>query len=120
MKEENERMPSTKQMRKNMKIVLKEWDLGPGAHKASSDPKSNPGYWKKLSRKWAVSYEEARARNCGNCEYGKNDPDSLIKMNKYPYSVLDTDGGGRVWCEYFDFVCHNLRVCSYWHEDDNE
>ena len=110
--DEKESMPSTVQMRKNMKNVMDNWNLGPKV--ASEDPKSNKAFWRGIAIKWAVSEQEARYRNCGNCEYGETDPEDLKKMSKYPFSKFDADGGGRVWCEKFDFVCHNLRVCQAW------
>ena len=110
--DKNERMPSTKQMQSNMANVMKNWNLGPKV--ASENPRANKPFWRGLAVKWAVSEEEARRRNCGNCEYGRSNPEDLAKMDRYPFSKFDADGGGRVWCEKFDFVCHNLRVCQAW------
>jgi len=116
--DKEEAMPSTIQMRKNMKNVMNNWNLGPKV--ASEDPKSNKAFWRGIAIKWAVSEQEGRYRNCGNCEYGETDPEDLKKMSKYPFSKFDADGGGRVWCEKFDFVCHNLRVCQSWMHKDND
>ena len=106
---DNENKPSLANMRKNMKNVMVNWNLGP--KKASEDPKVNKQFWKGIGIKWSVTEKEARRRNCGNCEYGMSNPEDLESMERYPFSVFDSDGGGRVWCEKFDFVCHNLRVC---------
>ena len=105
-------MPSTSKMVENMKNVIMNWTLGPKV--ASEEPTSNPAFWGSISKKWAVSEEEGRRRNCGNCEYGRRNPEDLQKMDRYPFSKFDSDGGGKVWCEKFDFVCHNLRVCQAW------
>ena len=113
--EQEEMMPSTKDMRKNMKNVMDNWNLGPKV--ASEQPDANKPFWRGIAVKWAVSEAEARRRNCGNCEYGKHSPEDLKDMDKYPFSKFDADGGGRVWCEKFDFVCHNLRVCQAWEDD---
>ena len=109
-KRKMEEKPSVVKMRKNMKNVMDNWNLGPKV--ASEDPKSNAEFWKGVAVKWAISEEKARYRNCGNCEHGRTSPEALESMKKYPFSKFDADGGGRVWCEKFDFVCHNLRVCQ--------
>jgi hypothetical protein len=40
------------------------------------------------------------------------------KMESITLDKFDMDGGGRGYCEKFDFVCHNLRVCQAWEEED--
>ena len=110
--DKNEKMPSTKQMQSNMANVMKNWSLGPKV--ASERPDANQQFWNDLAIKWSVTANEARRRNCGNCEYGRHNPEDLKDMDKYPFSKFDADGGGKVWCEKFDFVCHNLRVCQAW------
>jgi len=114
MREHEEKMPSTSDMRSNMRNVTKNWNLGP--KRASEMPKANPLFWKGIAVKWDKTEKEARRRSCGNCEYGKHRPEHLKAMEKYPISGFDKDGGGRIWCDKFDFVCHNLRVCQAWEE----
>jgi len=62
--------------------------------------------------------KEARRRLCANCEYFQNDPMFQAKMEAIPLDKFDMDGGGRGYCEKFDFICHNLRACQAWEEDD--
>jgi len=108
----SEQKPTTAMMRKNMKNVMVNWNLGPTV--ASEQPNANKPFWKKIAIKWDIDEKKARRRNCGNCKFGEHSPKDLKAMDKYPFSKFDADGGGRVWCEKFDFVCHNLRVCQAW------
>jgi len=93
-----------------MRKLVKDWNLGPD--KAYDNSIGNPGFWKGIAKKWYISEAEARRRNCGNCEYGETDPKYLEAMEHIPYNRYDRDGGQRVWCEKFDFICHQTRVCS--------
>ena len=98
--------------------LIKEWKLGPA--KASSDNTSNKPYWAAIAKTWGVTESEARRQLCANCEYFNNTPEALQAMEVYPLDSLDADGGGRGYCERFDFACHNLRTCAAWERKDFE
>ena len=102
----------------NRDNVIKNWALGPD--KASVDPKANGPYWRSMAQAWSISEAEARRQMCGNCEYFKNSPEKLEYIEVVPEDEYDADGGGRGYCEKFEFVCHNLRVCQAWEEREDE
>ena len=107
---------STAENRKNRQVVIDEWKLGP--EKASVEPSANGPFWKGVAAAWDMTDKEARRRLCANCEYFQNDPMMQAKMESIALDKFDMDGGGRGYCEKFDFVCHNLRVCQAWEEDE--
>ena len=98
-----------------MMMLVKEWNLGP--EMASEDRGANKAYWSHLATVWKVTEKVARRRLCGNCEYGKGSPEFLEAMEHIPNGKPDKDGGGRVWCKKFSFICHNLRTCQAYSED---
>ena len=95
--------------------LVKDWNLGPKV--AYDNNQKNTSYWNRLAAIWGISTKEARRRSCANCEYGSNDTEILEAMEHIPYNALDKDGGMRVWCDKFDFICHATRVCQKWEED---
>jgi hypothetical protein len=111
-----QKIVSTSENRKNRQVVIDEWKLGP--EKASVEPSANGPFWKGVAAAWDMSEKEARRRLCANCEYFQNDPMMQAKMESIPLDKFDMDGGGRGYCEKFDFICHNLRVCQAWEEDE--
>jgi hypothetical protein len=111
-----QKVVSTAENRKNRKLVIDEWRLGP--EKASIEPTANAAFWKDVGKAWNMGEKEARRRLCANCEYFQNDPMMQAKMESITLDKFDMDGGGRGYCEKFDFVCHNLRVCVAWEEAD--
>jgi hypothetical protein len=111
-----QKIVSTSENRKNRQVVIDEWKLGP--EKASVEPSANGPFWKGVAAAWDMSEKEARRRLCANCEYFQNDPMMQAKMESIPLDKFDMDGGGRGYCEKFDFICHNLRDCQAWEEDD--
>jgi hypothetical protein len=111
-----QKIVSTSENRKNRQVVIDEWKLGP--EKASVEPSANGPFWKGVAAAWDMSEKEARRRLCANCEYFQNDPMMQAKMESIPLDKFDMDGGGRGYCEKFDFICHNLRVCQAWEEED--
>ena len=111
-----QKIVSTSENRKNRQVVIDEWKLGP--EKATVEPSANGPFWKGVAAAWDMSEKEARRRLCANCEYFQNDPMMQAKMESIPLDKFDMDGGGRGYCEKFDFVCHNLRVCQAWEEDE--
>ena len=94
------------------------WNLGP--EKASSDPKDNGEYWKKMASIWNVSEKEARRRLCSNCKYSCCSTKCLEEMESIPLNEYDKDGGGRTYCDEFEFICHNLRTCQDWESEDKD
>lgn len=111
-----QKIVTTAENRKNRQVVIDEWKLGP--EKASVEPSANGPFWKSVAAAWDMTDKEARRRLCANCEYFKNDPMMQAKMESIALDKFDMDGGGRGYCEKFDFVCHNLRVCQAWEEED--
>jgi hypothetical protein len=109
-------MVTPKQNKINTANMQKNWFLGP--EETSVDPSDNKEYWSKLAEIMTVTEAVARRRFCSNCEYGDNTPEMLKAMEAIPLGPLDMDGGGRVYCHKFDFVCHNLRVCQVWEKRD--
>jgi len=94
---------------KNRDFVKVNWMLGP-----EKTQQPNSEYWRKLATVWRISPDQARRNLCANCEYFNDSPDMLAKMEQIPQDAYDKDGGGRGWCNKFDFICHNLRVCQAW------
>lgn len=94
---------------KNRDFVKANWMLGP-----EKTQQPNSEYWRKLATVWRISPDQARRNLCANCEYFNDGPDMLAKMEQIPEDAFDKDGGGRGWCNKFDFICHNLRVCQAW------
>ena len=105
----------------NMKIMrrlVRDWHLGP--IKAYDNNIGNPKFWNELAKIWNISVKEARRSSCANCEYGKIEPAALEAMEHIKYNKFDKDGGIRVWCEKFDFICHATRVCQAWEDASKE
>lgn len=98
----------------NRDNVMLNWKLGPA--KATVIPTENSVYWQDMAKIWMVSETEARAMLCANCEYYMNNKDMQLEMNSIPLDQFDMDGGGRGFCEKFDFICHNLRTCQAWED----
>lgn len=111
-----EKIVSASENRKNRQRVIDEWQLGP--EKTSVEPNANKEYWKGVAKAWGMTEKEARRRLCANCEYFQNGPMMQAKMESIPLDKFDMDGGGRGYCKKFDFICHNLRTCQAWEEDD--
>lgn len=94
---------------KNREFAIKHWMLGP-----EKTQQPNSEYWRKLATVWRISPDQAKRNLCANCEYFNDSPDMLAQMESVPEDAFDKDGGGRGWCNKFDFICHNLRVCQAW------
>ena len=97
----------------NTEHTIKYWKLGPEAN-PSDEPDSSPDYWKDMAETWQCDESEARRKRCANCEYFNNTPEMLFMMDTIPRNAFDTDAGGRGYCHKFEFICHNLRVCTAW------
>jgi len=98
-----------------LKWLVKDWNLGPKV--AYDNNQGNNVFWSGLSKVWGISVKEARRRSCASCEYGNISPEYLKAMEHVPYNRFDKDGGMRVWCDKFDFICHATRVCMAWEHD---
>ena len=97
-----------------MRKLVKDWNLGPD--KAYDNNIGNNKFWKGIADKWSITEAEARRRHCGNCEYGKIEPEYLEAMEHVLYNKYDRDGGQRVWCDKFEFICHMTRTCMAWED----
>ena len=99
---------------KNRDVVAEYWNLGP-------EVVAEPGnYWRLMAMVWNVPQSQAKRQLCSNCEYFNNTPEAMEAMEAVPQDAFDRDGGGRGYCEKFDFICHNLRVCQAWERKDFE
>jgi len=112
-KESPIKMVSAAQNMEVTKRQVKNWYLGP--EEASENPKANKMYWMALGKAMNGTGEaEARRRLCANCEYFDNTPEMQKAMESVAMNKFDMDGGGRGFCNKFDFICHNLRACQGW------
>jgi hypothetical protein len=98
----------------NRQHVMDLWRLGPLV--ASVLPTVNEEYWNTMAEVWDVPTDIARTQLRANCEYYDNTSSMLIDLSAIPLDSLDLDGGGRGFCERFDFICHNLRTCQAWED----
>jgi len=98
-----------------MHKLVKDWHLGPD--KAIDNNQGNNLFWSTLGRVMGITTREARRLSCASCEYGNIEPAALKAMEHIPYNKYDKDGGIRVWCDKFDFICHAERACQAWEED---
>lgn len=109
-----EPISNARQNKANRDNVIRNWSLGP--ENATVEPNANGPYWRKMAGLWDVSEPEARRQMCANCEYYNNTPAMMEEMEAIPLDKYDMDGGGRGYCERFDFICHSLRTCQAWEE----
>lgn len=103
---------TAKENNSNMLMVKEQWGLGP--IKTSIQSNDNKEFWSNIAKAWMVDEEEARTMLCANCEYFDNTSEMMLQMNKIPLDTFDLDGGGRGYCNKFEFICHNLRTCKAW------
>jgi hypothetical protein len=104
--------------KKNTQVVIDDWMLGP--EKPSNEPTANKVYWVALGKAMKVDEKEARRRRCSNCEYYDNSTMTQAKMERIPRNEWDTEAGFRGYCNKFEFICHDLRVCQAWEEREYE
>jgi hypothetical protein len=105
---------STAENKKNTKIAIDDWMLGP--ENPSNEPGANKTYWVALGNAMRVDEKEARRRRCSNCEYYDNSTVTQAKMERIPQNQWDTNAGFRGYCHKLQFVCHDLRSCQVWEE----
>jgi hypothetical protein len=75
---------------------------------------ANGEYWRGLANVWRISPDQAKRKLCANCEYFDDQPETLEAMEVVPQDEFDKDGGGRGYCNKFEFACHHLRTCKAW------
>jgi len=97
------------ELAKNRDHVKAHWMFGP-----EKTQQPNTEYWRKIATVWRIAPDQARRNLCANCEYFNDSPDMLAQMESIPEDAYDKDGGGRGFCQKFDFICHNLRTCQAW------
>jgi hypothetical protein len=115
---ESESFITTAENKKNTKMVIDDWMLGP--ENPSNERGANPEYWSALANAWQVDEEEARRRRCSNCEYYDNSTLTQAKLDKIPWNDWDVDAGFRGYCHKFSFICHDLRSCQAFEEREFE
>lgn len=111
-----DRVPSAKDNMKTAEWLAEYWHLGPEV--GSDRPGDNKEYWAEMAKVWNTSEEEARRKLCANCEYFCDTPKMLKALEAVPYNDMDETGGGRGFCDKFNFICHNLRTCQAWEGED--
>jgi hypothetical protein len=89
-------------------------------HLGPKDPANEGDFWIKLVEFWGLPEEETANRFCANCEYFDNSPKALEAMKVVPENDFDRNGGGRGFCQKYEFICHNLRVCESWEEAEEK
>jgi len=104
--------------KKNTQIVIDDWMLGP--ENPSNEPTANKVYWVTVGKAMKVDEKESRRRRCSNCEYYDNSTMTQAKMERIPRNEWDTDAGFRGYCNKFDFIRHDLRLCQAWEERESE
>lgn len=101
----------------NHLVTIQEANLGPADPTAPENE-----YWANMAETWSMSEQEARARQCQNCEYYKNSPKIIDCLNssEFKASMLpvepkwaDTDPVSG-YCTKFDITCSARRTCSEW------
>ena len=115
---ESEPFITTAENKKNTKIVIDDWMLGP--ENPSNEPDANPTFWIAIGKAMQVDETEARRRRCSNCEYYDNSTLTQAKMERIPRNQWDDNAGFRGFCTKFEFICHDLRVCQAWDEREFE
>lgn len=105
---------SAAENKKNTQMVIDSWMLGP--QQPSNEPTANKSYWIAAGKAMGVDEKESRRRRCSNCGYYDNSTMTQSKMERIPRNEWDTNAGFRGYCEKFDFICHELRVCQAWGE----
>ena len=101
----------------NHLIAISEANLGPADPTAPSD-----AYWSSMAEKWMVSTDEARVRQCQNCEYYNNSPkildcikSSTLMASDLPVTPKWADvSAPSGYCTKWDITCTSTRTCSTW------
>ena len=107
----------------NHLVAIKQANLGPADPEASSD-----SYWSFMAEKWMVPTDEARVRQCQNCEYYKNSPKILdclkssnLKASDLPVTPKWSDvSAPSGYCTKWDITCTSIRTCLSWEPGEEE
>jgi len=107
----------------NHLVAIKEANLGPADPTAPSDT-----YWNYMAEQWMVSSNEARVRQCQNCEYYDNSPKILDCLKSSTFKASDlpltpkwadvTAESGH--CTKWDITCTSIRTCADWELDADD
>ena len=105
----------------NHLTCIREANLGPANPLESSDT-----FWNIMADKWMVPVDEARLRQCQNCEYYDNSPQILdclkssnLKASDLPVTPSWTDvDSGAGYCSKWDITCTAIRTCATWEPDE--
>lgn len=107
----------------NHLVAIKQANLGPADPTAPSDT-----YWNYMAEQWMVSSDEARVRQCQNCEYYNNSPkildclkSSTFKASDLPVTPKWADvSAPSGYCTKWDITCTSTRTCVSWEEDADD
>ena len=107
----------------NHLVAIKEANLGPADPTAQSD-----SYWSYMAEKWMVSADEARVRQCQNCEYYNNSPkildclkSSTLQASDLPVTPKWVDvSAPSGYCTKWDITCTSIRTCLEWEPTEQE
>jgi hypothetical protein len=107
----------------NHMVAIKQANLGPADPTAPSD-----AYWSFMAEKWMVSTDEARVRQCQNCEYYNNSPkvldclkSSTLMASDLPVTPKWTDvSAPSGYCTKWDITCTSTRTCLTWEPGQEE
>jgi len=107
----------------NHLIAIQQANLGPADPTAHSDT-----YWNYMAEQWMVPSDEARVRQCQNCEYYDNSPKVLDCLKSSTFKASDlpvtpkwadvTAESGH--CTKWDITCTSIRTCVSWEPDEGE
>lgn len=109
---------SPKELLKNTKIAIKEWNLMPMDVEAPNDAE-----WRKMAKIRGVTVDEAKRQLCANCEYFDNSDSMMAAMNEVPENEYDVYGNykaQRGYCTKLHFICHVPRSCQAWEAKEYE
>lgn len=104
----------------NHLVCISEANLGPANPEDPSD-----AYWSDMAEKWLVSIDEARVRQCQNCEYYNNSPKILDCLKTSEFKASDIPGWTDVsapsgYCTKWAISCTSTRTCLEWESDEEE
>jgi HK97 family phage prohead protease len=107
----------------NHLVCIQQANLGPADPTAPSDT-----YWNYMAEQWMVSSDEARVRQCQNCEYYNNSPKILDCLKSSTFKASDlpvtpkwadvTAESG--YCTKWDITCTSIRTCASWELDADD
>jgi HK97 family phage prohead protease len=102
---------------------IQEANLGPANPSEPSDT-----FWSVMADKWLIPTEDARVRQCQNCDNYNNSPDMLeclqsstfkasdLPINP-PWADVDTSAG---YCSKWNIICSATRTCATWEPEEDQ